>query len=298
MNQPEISLIICSYNRVKFVPTCLQSCLDQTLDSSRYEVLFINNNCNDGTTELVDRFIQDHPDLKIRQVVETQQGLSYARNRGIEEANAPIITYMDDDGVADPDLLENILNHFKSNPDTAGVGGKVIPIYESEEPRWYNPYLRMMVTKIDFGDKIFKAKGKRYPAGCNMTYKKELLIESGGFNNALKWRTDDKYIFNEVAKLNDNIFYLPQLRVQHHIDDVRITDENFDRLSRLLGSEERLRVKSDPNESFLAKCIEYIFKYKASILIAIGFALKGQWIKGRYTIRFRWLALKGLLDWK
>ncbi|MEL6720202.1 MAG: hypothetical protein AAFP82_15935, partial [Bacteroidota bacterium] len=114
----------------------------------------------------------------------------------------------------------------------------------------------------------------------------------------LKWRADDKYIFHQVSKVSDEIYYYPYISVGHHIDKARTSDENFDRLSRLLGSEERLRISSSKEGNYWLKLLEFVFKYFASILIAIFFALKRQWIKGKYVIRFRYLALLAFLQTK
>ncbi len=291
-----ISTIICTYNRDKYIAQALQSLNNQSLNKEAYEVIIINNNCTDDTKAIVERFAADHPSLDIRQVFEYNQGLSFARNRGIQEAKYDIICYMDDDAVAERAYLEKILNYFEKNPKTVGIGGKVIPIYEEKTPEWYNPFLRMMVTAIDFGDQPFKCSGKRYPAGCSMVYRKKILQQAGGFNNALKWRADDKYIFYQVLKISSEIYYYPEISVGHHIDKHRTSDENFERLSRLLGSEERLRVSSLKKINYFIKLSEFIFKFFASLLIAIYYTLKGQWIKGKYVIKFRYFAL--LAFWK
>jgi len=287
----KISVIVCTYNRVRFIHECLEHLKDQTLENDDYEIIVINNNSNDNTAEVVEKFISETPQLDIKQVEELNQGLSFARNRGLQEAKYDIICYIDDDGYAKANYLEEIQKIFIKNKVIAGVGGKVIPQYEDAEPDWYNPYLRMMVTSIDFGDKSFKCKGKKYPAGCSMIYRKQYLIKAKGFNNKLKWRADDKYIFHEVSKLTDEIYYMPQLEVKHCIDRARTTDENFDKLSGLLGSEERIRILGEKKWAYPFKIIEFVFKYFASILIALFYTVKGESIKGKYTIRFRWLAL-------
>lgn len=290
--KPKISVIICTYNREKFITASLSHLVNQTLANDQYEIIVINNNCSDNTESIVNKFISNHKDFDIRQVKEVNQGLSFARNRGIKEAKYDVLCYIDDDGNASKNYLELIQEKFSSDKTLAGIGGKVIPVYEDKEPEWYNPFLRMMVTSFDFGDKPFKCYGKKYPAGCSMIYRKELLIKAGGFNNDLKWRADDKYIYHEVKKINDNIYYTPSLSVNHHIDAERTTDANFDRLSGLLGSEERLRVSGI---NYFILVLEYIFKYFASILIAVFYTLKGQSIKGKYVIRFRKIALQKLL---
>lgn len=294
-NLDKISVVICTYNRAKFIEESLLCLAKQTLAFASYEIIIINNNCSDSTEEIVNRFIKNNQKLDCRQVIESNQGLSFARNRGIKESKYDLICYIDDDGYAESDYLEKILDIFQRNHHYVGIGGKVIPIYETVEPSWYNSYLRMMVTSIDFGNRPFKCYGKKYPAGCSMIYKKNILIEAGGFNNDLKWRADDKYIFHVVRNISKEIYYRPELKVKHYIDADRITDENFDRLSRLLGSEERLRILGKKKWAYPFKLIEFIFKYFASYIIAFYFLLKGQKTKGKYTIRFRELALEAFL---
>ncbi|MFT4521832.1 MAG: glycosyltransferase involved in cell wall biosynthesis [Bacteroidia bacterium] len=294
----ELSVVICTYNRAKWIGEALKSCVNQSLDVGRYEVLVINNNCTDGTTALVDAFIAEHPNTQFRQIIETNQGLSFARNKGIDEARSELITYIDDDAIADFELFERILDHFQNHSNVVGLAGKVIPKFEGTAPKWLNPYLNMMVTLIDYGSQSFRCEGKKYPPGCNMSYRKGVLKQVGGFNNALKWRVDDKYIFREVEKVSKEIYFLPTLMVQHNIDEERTSDANFDNLSLKLGHEERIRVKAESKLKYILKIGEYKAKWLASIALGSWFAINGEWIKGRYIIRFRWKALLGLLNFQ
>lgn len=298
LKKPELSVVICTYNRDKWILSALESTLKQTLDKTEYEVLVINNNCTDDSEAIINEFIGRTSELDIRHIKENQQGLSFARNRGLSEAKADLILYMDDDAIADEDLFEKIVQYMHQNPDVVGLGGKVTPIYEGQKPVWLNPYLIMMVTEVNYGDKEIVCKGKKYPPGCNMTYRTEVLKKVGGFNNDLKWRVDDKYIFLKVQEVSKNIRYLPTLNMGHNIDEYRTTDENFDNLSLKLGHDERRRVKSLGFIAFMVKVIEYSFKWIASIGLAVLYAIKGNIVAGRYIVRFRLQALLGLLNLK
>lgn len=297
-SKPRISLIICTYNREKFLGHALQSLTQQSLAPKDFEILIINNNSTDSTPEISQDFMAANPQLNVRYFVESNQGLSYARNRGIKEAMAPIITYIDDDAEAEADFLEKVLSYFEKRPQTAGIGGRILPKYEGSPPPWMNKYLYGFVTKVDFGDQVFTYTGKSYPAGCNMTYRKDLLEQVGGFNENLKWRADDKYIFFAIKEVSDQVFHYPEAVVQHNIDAYRTTDENFLRLSRKFGSEERIRVKDVGPWSFFKKVFEFLFKLGASVVLAVMFAVQGEWIKGKYTMLYRWNALLGLLTAK
>ncbi len=290
-----ISIIICSYNRGQFIGEALDSLAKQTLSADKFEIIIVNNNSTDNTESICKKFIAQHPVLDIKYVLETNQGLSFARNRGIAESKYSIITYIDDDAYAKPDFLEIIFNYFKMHPQTAGLGGKVTPRYEIAEPVWMNKYLYGFVTKVDLGQQARPFRGNEYPAGCNMTYRKDLLEQVGGFNNKLKWRADDKYINFKIRELSDQIVYLPDLEVEHTIDDYRTSDENFKKLSWKFGSEESIRVRDEGFFSFLKKLIEFKFKLAGSFILLLQFYLRGEMAKGNKTFQYRWLALLGLL---
>lgn len=292
----KVSVIICTYNREKFIKACLEHLYHQDLSKDQYEVIVINNNCTDSTSNIVNDFIGSHKDLDICQVFETNQGLSYARNRGIREAKYDIVSYIDDDGEAEVKWLSNIKALFESDPNLAGVGGKVIPKYETEQPEWLSYHTRMMVTHIDYGDTVFKCFGKKYPPGCNMSYRKDILLQTKGFNESLKWRVDDKHIFYEVLKVSDQVYYQPKLVVAHNIDAYRVSDESFDILSYRLGEEERLRTKDLGIFTYILKVLDYVAIYFVTWIFYLRFLLNNEGIKGRYLTRFRWLALMGLIS--
>ena len=293
LQEKNISLVICTYNREKFIGEALDSLANQSLSPELFEIIIVNNNCTDNTEQVCKNFIAIHPELDINYVIESNQGLSFARNRGIEESKYDIISYIDDDAYAKSDFLERIFTFFKENPDAVGLGGKVIPRYEYEEPAWMNPYLDGFVAKMDKGDKQVRFKADEYPVGCNMTYIKEILKRVGGFNNKLKWRADDKYIGIQVRNHSDQVYYLPELSVEHSIDAYRTSDENFRKFSLKFGNEEAIRVKDISWFDFSIKALEYLYKLFGSFILFILFTLKGQVLKGKYTFLYRWWATVG-----
>ena len=81
-----ISVIICTYNREKYIYNVLKSVAENNLSHKDYEIVLVNNNCSDNTETECRRFQQDYPDIQFQYLIETQQGLSYARNCGIQNA--------------------------------------------------------------------------------------------------------------------------------------------------------------------------------------------------------------------
>ena len=297
--EPSISVIICTYNRDKFIGEALNCLAKQTLPAGNFEIIVVDNRSTDNTASIAKKFIADHPELQARYVMEPNRGLSFARNRGIQEARASIVTYIDDDAEVTPHFLESIVSFLQANSSVVGVGGKVIPKYsESGEPKWISKYLNGFVGRMDFGDrpKQFDSKMK-YPTGCNMTYTKEILQKAGGFNNELTFRSDDKYIFHQVTKISDNVYYVPEALLYHNIDNDRLSFPNFKKLFLKSGNEEKIRVRSEiGTPGIVRKFFELIFKTTAATVIYILYIIKGQELKGRYVFFSQWFILKGFLQ--
>ena len=60
----QISLVICTYNRASYLPGPLQSILTQTLDSSQFQVIIVDNASTDNTAVTVKKFIEQNPQYK------------------------------------------------------------------------------------------------------------------------------------------------------------------------------------------------------------------------------------------
>lgn len=293
-NNPKISVIICTYNREKYLPTALKSLIKQTIEPKDYEIIIVNNNSTDNTEEISIRFIEDNPQLNIKYVVEKQKGLSVARNRGILESSGEIIVFIDDDAEVTENYLEEAIKFFNDYPDIDAMGGKIIPKYESgKEPKWMSIYLWGLVTKCDWGDKIRKYPFSKYPPGCSMTFRKKIFDEVGMFNSNLLLRCDDKYIFRQLDYYNKKYLYNPKFVVYHHIDKNRLSLESIKKISQIVGASERIRLANSSLIKKLLKIIEYIFKLIAAFIISVYYLIKFDFSKGIYLIKNRWYTLIG-----
>lgn len=293
---PFLSVVICTYNRDRFIVACLESLAVQTLPDEKFEVVVVNNNCTDNTASLVQDFLERHPGRPFRTVFEASKGLSFARNRGITEAKGDIILYLDDDAECQPDLLQNHLDFFTTHPQAAGSGGRILPRYsEAPEPAWMSRWLDGYIARMDPGGKerIFTGRMK-YPFGCNMAYRKKYLEQIGGFNTDITFRGDDKYIFLKVKILNPNIYYLPQALVYHNIPGGRLQSDYFRTLFLKTGQEERVRVAMAGGlPGILVKCLEYFLKFGISLLLWVKYSITETEIKGRYVMLSQWYTLSG-----
>lgn len=146
-----VSIIICTFNRAGALERLLASIAQRRSNAPPFEVLIVDNNCTDGTFEVLTRAASALPEL--RWIKETRQGLSWARNAGAEAAQHEFLLYLDDDAVLTDGYLER-LGAIVSDVAPDLFGGPVRPIFEITPPDWFDPALelRMHAQKTGFSD--------------------------------------------------------------------------------------------------------------------------------------------------
>ncbi|MBV9988525.1 MAG: glycosyltransferase family 2 protein [Chitinophagaceae bacterium] len=299
----KISVVICTYNRAAYIREAMDSLYHQTLDRGSYEVIVVNNNSSDETEPVCEAFIESHNDASFSYFNEPQQGASFARNTGARHAGSPLLCFMDDDAVADPDYLERIVAFFEKYPDAGGLGGRIIPRYIPAEPEWMSYYVSSLVGQFHYSNEVTVFAPGKYPLESNMIVRKDDFDRIGGFNadlpgvkGTLRIGGEGKDLFLRLQALGRKIYYDPDIRVQHVVETSKLSHEYLYRVASGMGRGERVRMLQKSKGAFYGKIAEYIFKLGASFVLGIKYTLQGKPAKARPVIRFRIDALKGLFN--
>ena len=212
-----ISVIICTYRRPDMLYLALQGLVGQTISKEYFEVIVVDNNSNDNTQSISDSFLKQLP---LRYVNEVKQGLSHARNRGVYESKGQYLAFLDDDAIPEKSWLETarvLLSSLTEEYDC--IGGPILPFYTSEKPTWF---------KDEYETRSW-GKTPRYLdlwqgfAGSNMIWRKDTILELGGFDVALGM-TGENLALGEETKLffalwkqrpTAKVYYLPELKIKH-----------------------------------------------------------------------------------
>ena len=109
---PKLSVIVCTYNRDKYIKKTLRYLNEQSIDPRAYEVLIIDNNSTDNTAVLCKDFITAGNHDHFHYYLEENQGHTHARNRGIKESKGEYIAFLDDDAWVYSNYCENIIHYF------------------------------------------------------------------------------------------------------------------------------------------------------------------------------------------
>lgn len=297
-----LSVIICTYNREKYIYNVLKSLANNTLPHNCFEIILVDNNCVDNTHGECDRFALDFPDVRFRYFVETNQGLSHARNRGIKESTGDILVYVDDDALVNNEYLRTYYDFFNQYPDIDAAGGPIIPKYETEEPSWMSHFTRSLITGYKYlGDKAKEFPKNDYPGGGNAAYRSSVFEKVGLYNVDLGRKGDslvgaeEKDIFDKMVSLGMRLYYLPNAILYHLIPEKKLSKDYFDRLTYSIGKSERMRTQALGKGKYVKRLFSECIKWAASIVLCIGHTLIGSPKKGWKLIQFRWNVTKGLL---
>lgn len=214
-----LSVIVCTYNRSELLAGCLQSLVEQTLDADLFEVIIVNNNSTDNTVETAGPFTRAHHNF--RMVTELNQGLSHARNRGFREATGDYVAYIDDDARATPHWCQLIVSSFLTvQPSPVAVGGKIIPIYVSTPPEWFDDSFETR-TWGDAARFLSPDQARNGFSGSNMAFKRALLQEYAGFSPDLGMTGkvtglgEETDFFRRLACDKPLLWYDPLIEVRH-----------------------------------------------------------------------------------
>jgi len=299
----KLSIVICSYNRAQYIGDALDSLYNQTASGSDFEVLLVDNNSTDGTPSVYKTWRENHPDGNFQYLTEFQQGASFARNTGAAQAKTGWLCFIDDDAVAFPDFVANIIRHTQEKPTIVGFGGKIIPKYIPEKPVWMSYYVSSLVGNFDYSPVPCAFKKGKYPLESNMIIKKSVFDQIGGFNTTLpgvvgtlRIGGEGKELFYKVIGLGEEIYYDPNIIVYHVVETSKLTKEYLYRVASGIGRGERVRTLSISSLSYTMKLIEYCFKLGAAVVLGIKYAMMGKAAQSWKVIQFRIDAMLGLLN--
>ena len=297
-----LSVILCTYNRDKYIYNVLKSLAENTLAPDQYEIVLVDNNCTDNTHAECDRFVHDFPDVRFRYFVETNQGLSHARNRGIKESKGEIFVYVDDDALVNKQYLQTYADFFGQHSEIEAAGGPIIPKYETKEPDWMSHFTKALITGYKYlGDKPKEFPKNDYPGGGNAAYRASVFEKVGLFNVELGRKGDslvgaeEKDIFDKMTKLGMRFYYLPTAILYHLIPEKKLSKEYFDKLTYSIGKSERMRTQRIGPAKYAKRLLSEGVKWAASIVLCLGHTLLLSPKRGWKLIQFRWNVTRGLV---
>lgn len=221
----KVSVVICTYSEdlYEHFQEAVESVLEQTYDD--IELVLVS----DGNEAVYQRMCEEYGDRSDTIVSRTEEnvGISAARNHGIDLATGEVVAQIDDDAVADPEWIEELVKTYKET-DALAVGGRMEGRWLAEKP-WYLPeefYWLVGVTYPGFAE---AGEEVRNTFESNMSFKRDVFLELGGYDT--NFGPDaESYSHSEGAEIGARlqaeygrgVVYNPDAVVEHKVFEERI----------------------------------------------------------------------------
>lgn len=219
MNNPLLTVAICTYNREFFLKKAISSVIDQVTarNTDKVEILIIDNNSSDTTKSTVEKYIKNYR-CELNYIFEKKQGLSHARNRAISEAKGLYVAFLDDDGYLCPNWLASVLDECQKKEYDI-FGGLYLPSYDDGRRSWFiDEYASNQ--HIEGVRRVLNQR--EYLSGGNICFRVSTVFNETKFPTEIGM-TGNKVAYGEeiyIQKLARskclNIGYIPQMKIMHY----------------------------------------------------------------------------------
>ncbi|MBE9233921.1 glycosyltransferase family 2 protein [Cuspidothrix issatschenkoi LEGE 03284] len=151
---PEISIIVCTYNRAHYLNKGIESVLNQTF--TNWELLIVDDGSCDNTFEIVNPYLGQYNNIRYLKHQNKKQ--CYAKNAGIQASFGRYITLLDSDDSYKPNHLESRLEYMKAHPEIDLIQGGFFSEEEILVADYFQPGKLINLKECVLGPTFF---GKR-----------------------------------------------------------------------------------------------------------------------------------------
>jgi len=198
---PKVSVIVCSHNGARTIRETLAAL--ENLAYPDYEVIVVDDGSTDQTSAIASRY-------KVRLIRTENNGLSAARNVGMNAASGDIVAYIDDDAYPDPHWLTFLASDLRDT-EKAGIGGpNIAPSGDGA--------IADCVANAPGGPVhvLLSDRVAEHIPGCNMAYRRDKLLEIGGFDPCFRVAGDDVDVCWRLQERGWTVGFAPAAVVWHH----------------------------------------------------------------------------------
>jgi glycosyltransferase involved in cell wall biosynthesis len=220
-----VSVVLCTHtlDRYEDLLEAAESVRTQRYDD--VELVLVS----DGSDTVTERFHADFgeaDDVTITELSDNR-GLLAARNHGAEVASGEVVAFIDDDAIADPEWVGELVEAYEHR-NALAAGGRMTPAWVAGRPSFLPAefYWLVGVTHRGFADGPGEV---RNTFGSNISFRREVFLELGGFDTDIGGRQGDANLQGGETELcarlrseyDRGVWYNPQAEVAHKVFDYR-----------------------------------------------------------------------------
>lgn len=212
-----ISIIMPAFNSSKYIATTIESVLAQTFND--FELLIIDDGSTDNTSEIVNHYCK--LDTRITLLCQKNQGVSYARNQGLELAKGEYIAFLDSDDQWLPNKLEVHIQHFAKSSNLGISFGRIEFMSFNGKPtgKLSNSQLFQITPKDLYYENLIVTPS-------NAVVRRAVIDSVGNFDSNLSG-TEDAELFLRVAHKGWKVEGINQVLVRYRTNQVGVSSNLY-----------------------------------------------------------------------
>jgi cellulose synthase/poly-beta-1,6-N-acetylglucosamine synthase-like glycosyltransferase len=205
---PYVSIIVPVLNSEKTIKVLLESLINLDYDKKKLEIIMVDGGSKDSTKEIIQNF-------SVNLIIEKKKGLNVARNTGFKISTGKIILFTDSDCVIPENWVKNMVKHFL-NPKVGCVGGSILRYKNSFLSRYADESIMPVLRRFKKFEMLNNVElFSRYPAGCNMAFRRRAIEKVGGFNEEIIYGFDEDELVERVCNAGYKLILDPDTIVKH-----------------------------------------------------------------------------------
>jgi len=253
-----VSVVICAYTEARWesLVAAVRSAREQRHPADQILIVIDHNEA------LRQRAAKAFPDAQVVESLGVHRGIATARNSGVRHSRCDVIAYLDDDAVAEPEWLQELLSPYK-DPAVIGTGSRIDPAWSKCKPRWFPDEFGWVIGCSYKGQPETVAPVRNFIAN-GMSLRRESFAEAGlfvtdiGRIGVVPLGCEETELCIRVRKHfpHHELLHVPTARVRHDVPAKRCTIGYFirrcfaeglskDAVSRYAGSGAALASERD-----------------------------------------------------
>jgi len=230
------TVAIPTFNGERRLPIVLEKLqIQKSIEHLNWEIIVIDNNSKDGTAKLIQFYQKNwYQPFSLRYCFEPEQGLAFARQRGIKEAKGEFVGFLDDDNLPAPNWVSAAYKFGQEYPKAGAYASQIHGLFEIEPPADLKRIIfYLAITERGSQPLLYEPRKKGVPPGAGLVVRRHVWNQHVPHRLFLVGRVGSSMLAGEDAeallyihRAGWEIWYNPAMEVEHVIPSWRL-DRNY-----------------------------------------------------------------------
>lgn len=258
-----LTVVVPIYNVENYLKKCVDSIISQTY--ADFEIILVDDGSTDKSGAIADEYAANHSNIKT--IHQKNQGLSGARNTGINHCKTELIAFVDSDDYIESNMYQSLVKRLDENGADISIGGVYREKISGEKKSLYQPNTEKAFSKKEA---LVELNSLKYfnMSVCNVVFKTELFNREeygeSGVRFPLGKKSEDEYTVHKLYARANKVAYISTPYYHYLIRPGSITSSTNINVEQIDAAESRVKFyeKWFPEISYSAKS-ECIFSCMA-----------------------------------